>query len=544
MDMEEISKLKTNYAELNRFLELLANKDQLHANKEVSFDQLKQQLQAVTALLDQYKNENLRLRNALFSRKKERFVADQSGAQPLFDEVEAEVAAEEPTTDSSASDAPKSKKKKRGKRAPLPKHLPRERQENDLLPEQKICAIHQTALVKIGEEIVEKLVVIPATVKILEIATGKYKCPDCESCTIVPAPRDPDPIPKSFASPELLAYIAVAKFADALPLYRQEQIFARYEIDLSRTTMARWMIRCAELALPLYNLMHEELLETAVIHADETEVQVLKEENRSPESKSYMWCLSRSGIAPLILFMYFTTRSADAAKKLLLDYAGIVVADAYKVYRSLSQKLGFTIAGCMAHCRRKFFDAEKIAKKQASKDEVIIATSVLKIIRQLYLIERDIIDKPPDDKKRQRQERSVPIMATLKAYLDQQFSLVLPKSPTGKAIAYALNNWDELNRFLDDGRIPIDNNFMEANIRPFAIGRNNWVFSVTPAGAQSSAILYSLVQSAKANDLEPYSYLTTIFKELPKAVVLADFEKLLPHRVSEHFPVKHLSTAR
>ncbi len=198
----------------------------------------------------------------------------------------------------------------------------------------------------------------------------------------------------------------------------------------------------------------------------------------------------------------------------------------------------------MAHCRRKFFDAEKIAKKQASKDEIIIATSVLKKIRQLYLIEREIVDKPPDDKRRQRQERSVPIMAILKAYLDQQSLLVLPKSPTGKAIAYALNNWDELNRFLDDGRIPIDNNFMEAHIRPFAIGRNNWVFSVTPAGAQSSAILYSLVQSAKANGLEPYSYLTTIFKELPKAKALLDFEKLLPHRISEHFPVKHVSTAK
>ncbi len=327
MNMEVFAQLNSNEIGLSGLLEILANKDQLLANKD-------HQLKEVAALLDYYKNENLRLRNALFGRKKERFIADLSGAQPLFDEVEAEVIAEDQAADSSASDDPKRKKKKRGKRAPLPKHLPRERQENDLPAEQKICTVHQTALVKIGEDIVEKLVVIPATVKILEIATGKYKCPDCETCAIVPAPRDPDPIPKSYASPELLAYIAVAKFADALPLYRQEQIFARYEIDLSRTTMARWMIRCAELALPLYNLMHEELLETAVIHADETEVQVLKEENRSPESKSYMWCLSRSGpLAPLILFMYFTTRSSDAAKKLLLDYAGIVVADAYKVYR-------------------------------------------------------------------------------------------------------------------------------------------------------------------------------------------------------------------
>jgi transposase len=508
------------------------------------------------ALIAQLKLDKLQLQNRLclmqlmlFSSRRERFTPDPEGIKPLFDEVEQEAKSfensEEQESEASNKSDPKSPSiKNRGKRKPLPDYIPRERRECDLADHEKKCSKHNLDLIKIGEEVTEKLELIPAQVKVIEQVVLRYKCPSCfdEGGIVKVAEKSVDPIPKSFATPSLLAHIAVSKYDDALPLNRQEKIYERHGIDLDRTTMARWMIKCADLARPLYNLMHEELLATPVIHADETGLQVLNEENRKPEQKSYMWTLARQGIfAPIILFMYFNNRSAKSAVALLQDFKGTLVCDAYKAYASAARSLSFKLAGCMSHCRRKFWEAEKAANAQRIKLERVLASEAMRLIRELYKIERSIKGKPPDEILAARQKESLPIMQKLELWLATKILVVTPSSPTGKAIAYALNNWNELSVFLSNGMVPIDNNYMEAHIRPFVIGRNNWLFAASEAGAESSAILYSLVQTAKANSIDPFDYLCLIFKELPNAQTLDSLEKLLPYQASKFFSLKQLT---
>ena len=518
---------------------------------EMSSDDLIRVVTEKDQLIFSLKNEVFILKEMLFGRKKERYKSDPEGMKPLFDEAESESENDEDSDtdcdhkDEVSSESEPKKTKKRGKRKPLPEWIQRVRREYDLSEEEKICPEHGKPMAKIGEDITEKLEIIPARVRVIQHVSFKYKCPCCDEGGFRQAKRDPDPIPKSFASSGLLAQIVVSKYEDALPLYRQEKIFARYQIDLNRTTMARWMIQCARLARPLYNLMHEQLLETEVIHADETVVQVLREENRRPEQKSYMWTMARhTWWDPIILFMYFNNRGSRAARDFLNEYQGTVMADGYKVYLSASRKSGFKLAGCWAHCRRKFWLAEKSAKKTEKAGKNLLASRALRFIRQIYATEKQARGKPPDKILELRGRLSKPVLAEFKQWLEEQKLVVFPSSLTGKAIDYALNQWDQLRLFLCDGRIPADNNYMESHIRPFVIGRNNWLFSDSPGGAESSAILYSLIESAKANGLDPHSYLSLIFKELPKAAAPLDFEKLLPHTVAGHYEVKPIFQKR
>ena len=475
---------------------------------EMSSDDLIRVVTEKDQLIFSLKNEVFILKEMLFGRKKERYKSDPEGMKPLFDEAESESENDEDSDtdcdhkDEVSSESEPKKTKKRGKRKPLPEWIQRVRREYDLSEEEKICPEHGKPMAKIGEDITEKLEIIPARVRVIEHVSFKYKCPCCDEGGFRQAKRDPDPIPKSFASSGPLAQIAVSKYEDARPLYRQEKIFARYQIDLNRTTMARWMIQCARLARPLYNLMHEQLLETEVIHANETVVQVLREENRRPEQNGY------------------------------------------KVYLSASRKSGFKLAGCWAHCRRKFWLAEKSAKKMEKAGKNLPASRALRFIRQIYATEKQARGKPPDKILELRDRLSKPVLAEFKQWLEEQKLVVFPSSLTGKAIDYALNQWDQLRLFLCDGRIPADNNYMESHIRPFVIGRNNWLFSDSPGGAESSAILYSLIESAKAGGLDPHSYLSLIFKELPKAAAPLDFEKLLPHTVAGHYEVKPIFQKR
>lgn len=477
----------------------------------------------------------------LFSSKKERVKTDPIGMSLLFDEVEAaKTEAKEKTDaqDDKVIEIGAHTRKSRGKRAPLPKNLPRERQEFDLDEKDKICSTHGVAKVRIGEDITEKLVVIPAQLKVVEQVTFTYKCPCCEELgepSIVKSAKDPDPIPKSFASAELLSYIATAKYEDALPLARQEKIFARYGIEMSRTTMARWMIELGELTQPLINLMQETLLEGPVLQCDETRVQVLDEPNRTPEQQSYMWVLTRQYNGPLVFFSYFDNRGKKAAQNLLEGFSGILVSDGLKTYDSLAKIAGFDQAGCMAHVRRKFFHAEKEEKRLSKKGTS--ASVALSFIRGLYLIERELSGKPPDQIKEERQKRSLPILEKFRNWMDEEQKRSLPQSLLGKAIHYALDQWPKLIKFCEHGLVPIDNNYTEAHIRPFVIGRNNWVFSATPAGAHASASLYSLIETAKANHLNAYDYLCMIFKELPKAQTVDDYERLLPYNAAKHFTI-------
>lgn len=477
-----------------------------------------------------------------YQKKSERFI---NPNQPsLFNEAEAELAKEpESSSDESAAEVEiKSyKRKARGKRLKLSPDLPRVRVEHDLSSEEKVCPHHNIEMNRIGEEISEQLDVIPATVQVLQNVRFKYSCPCCDESPIKISPLPPQPIPKSNASPGLLAYIVTSKYEDHLPLYRQEKIFSRFRAEIDRATMARWMIKISELCQPLLNLMMEDLLSGDILHCDETTLQVLKEPGRLAESKSYMWVLARGAPAkPLILYNYSPTRAAYVLQDLLADYRGYLNTDGYSSYESFAaNRPQVKLVGCMAHARRKFWEAEKAGKKAGGSN--LIASEGLSFIGELYKIEREIKALSPEKKLAVRKERSKIILEKFRVWLDQKTDEVPGTMLTGQAISYSNSEWEKLNRYLEDGRLHIDNNFCENKIRPFCLGRKNWMFSDTPKGAHASAAIYSLIETAKANDIQPFDYLSLIFAELPKAKTLADYEKILAYNARDNFSAPKLN---
>ena len=272
------------------------------------------------------------------------------------------------------------------------------------------------------------------------------------------------------------------------------------------------------------NLLEEELLSRSYLQIDETPVQVLKEPGKSPQTQSYMWLRSSPlPVKPIILFDYDPTRSGKVAERLLEIFTGRLQCDGFCGYDRLEASPHIIRHGCMAHARRRFYEAAKAGSQKTS-----VAKFALKLIQKLYRIEDEIKGKDPDEIFRARAEQSVPLLAQLKAWADQHLHKVPPKSLTGKALLYLTNEWIYLSRFVEDGSVHIDNNFIENKIRPFAIGRKRWLFSDSVAGANASAGIYSLVETSKANGLNPYKYLRLLFEKLPKALTLADFEELLP----------------
>lgn len=408
----------------------------------------------------------------------------------------------------------------------LPADLARVEVVYDLPDDQKQCPEGHT-LKEIGCEISEQLDIIPAKVQVIRHIRKKFACACCGN-HVKTAPLPPQPIPKSNASPRLLAYIATSKFLDALPLYRQSRQFERIGINLPRATLANWMVRCGELIQPLINLMQEQINSYPVQQMDETRVQVLKEQGKAAISQSYMW-VQRGGPPekPVILFTYSPSRSHTTAEQLLEEYQGYLQTDGYAAYVNVCLQYGLRQLGCWAHVRRKFDEALK-AQGKKSPNLNSLAHQALQMIQQLYRIEAEIKDLPPEAKRRIRQERSIPILAGLKIWLDHALTQVTPTSLTGSALAYLAKQWPTLTVYCEDGRLSIDNNAVERAVRPFVIGRRNWLFTDTVHGAKASANLYSLNETAKMNGLEPYRYLCRVFEELPKANILADIESLLP----------------
>lgn len=454
--------------------------------------------------------------------------------QPLiFDEIEQEAQQEIEEKPSEIDVQPH--KRQRGKRQKLPEGLPRIRQEFDLSAEEKICSQHNVEMKRIGEEVSEQLEVVPARVQVIQNVRFKYACPCCDESPIKTSPMPAQIIPKSNASAGLLAHIATAKYEDHLPLYRQEKIFQRQGIDLPRATTARWLIKAAEACRPLINLMQEDLLSGQVLQCDETTLQVLKEEDRPADAKSYMWVLARGDpLKPLILYHYAKTRAAYVIEELLGGYQGYLQMDGYSGYSSFVKHQPAIIhVGCFAHARRYFFEAQKAGKKAGGNN--LIATRALQLFQKLYKIEKQIKGKSFDEIFDARQKLAKPILEEIRTWLDKNLDKVLDSSLAGKALKYLHSEWHKLIRYIDDGRLSIDNNYCENKIRPFCLGRKNWMFADTPAGAEASAILYSLIETAKANDIHPYDYLRLIFTLLPRAKTLEDYEKLLAYNVREHY---------
>jgi transposase/uncharacterized coiled-coil protein SlyX len=481
------------------------------------------------------------LKSQRFGPRSERSVAEQMG---LFNEAEAaadEGTDEEPgaqaESDEPSIEIPAHTRRKRGGRRPLPAFLPREEIVHDVPEEERICCNDpEHRLVRIGEEKLEQLVFIPATAKVLVHVRPKYACPSCKDAVKV-APPPPQPIPKSFATPSLLAQIVTSKYADGLPLYRQEKIFSRIGVDLSRATMASWVIRMGDLVIPLLDHALGEIRNGGYVQADETPFQVLKEDGKRATSKSYLWAL-RGGTEPehpLLYYEYAPTRSGEVAQRLLEGFEGFLHTDGYWGYDGFDDQPGIVHVGCFAHARRKFDEAlrgqGKSSKKSKPGAKKSLARQGFDQINKLYEIERGYGDATAEERHALRAEKLAPKLAKLSEWIKASKDRVPPKSLTGKAISYLDSQWSKLVRVLDDGRIPLDTNAIERAIRPFVIGRRNWLFADTPSGATASARLYSLVETAKANGLEPWAYLAEVFEKLPAAATDDDIEALLPWRV-------------
>jgi transposase len=474
--------------------------------------------------------ENRWLKAQLFGRSSEKTaVADRSPPDQswLFNEAEAlaQAAAAAPQTIL----IPAHERRKRG-RKPLSAELPRVEVLHDLADHEKVCAKDGTTLERIGEEVCEQLDYQPARVRVLKHIRPKYACPCCrEGVKIAPVP--PALLPKSLATPSLLAHIVTAKFADALPLYRQETQLARLGVTLGRATMAGWMIRLGtQEVVPLINLLNEQMLEQPLIHCDETRLQVLKSE-KAPTADHWMWV--RAAGPPgrrIVLFDYDPSRGGAVPRRLLEGHRGILLSDGYEPYETVAQALGLVHAGCMAHARRKFDEARK-----AQPGDNSYARTALEFIREIYVIERALWDREhpltPEQRVVVRQERTAPIMERFHHWLEALSSQVLPESRLGKAVHYTLGQWPKLRVFLSHGVVPVDNNRCENAIRPFVLGRKGWLFSDTVHGAVASANLYSLVETAKANGAEPHAYLSRLFERLPYLTTVADYEAMLPWNV-------------
>jgi transposase len=452
----------------------------------------------------------------------------------LFNEAEAELG--------EGADVPEpmlqvpAHQRRRGGRRPLPENLPRIDVVHELDEAERVCPHDGTRLERIGEEITEQLDVVPARIQVLRHIRGKYACPCCRSA-LKRAPMPAQPIPKSQASPGLLAHVAVSKYLDALPLNRQSAMWQRIGVELERDTLASWMIRCGELVQPLVNLLHEQLLASGVVQCDETTVQVLREPERPATSKSYMW-VQLSVQPAIVLFHYAPSREGVIPAQLFEGYRGILHTDGYSAYEALGHEVAEIVhAGCWAHARRRFDRVFKAAgvnpkrpwpKGQSPPAKLRQAAKGLGYIRTLFEIERRIRGKPPDERLAVRREESRPVLDKLWAWVEQVHPKLPPTLALGEAVGFVHNQWPKLVQFCEDGRIELSTNWVESAIRPFVIGRKNWMFCDTVAGAKASANLYSLIRTAKLNELNPYLYLKHVFTELPQAQSLEDIEVLLP----------------
>jgi transposase len=477
-----------------------------------------------------YLTEQIKLLSfKLFGRKREKLSLEDELQGRLFNEAESYVDEKQPVGEEKIKVTPHERRK--SGRRPIPEGIPRVIITHDLNEEEKKCACGE-AMEKIGEVSSEKLDIIPPKIQVIRHVRIKYACKGCEGLAnenegaVKIAPMPPQMIPQGIVSEGLLAYIITAKFADALPFYRQSKIFSRIGIDISRATLCACTIKTYEKADILVELMFKLLMKYPVIGVDETTVQVFDEPGRKNTTKSYMWVFRGGGADhSVILFSYSPSRSAkEMIGKHLGGYKGYIQSDGLETY-DCAEKTGKWIhAGCWAHARRKFFDAVKASGGTGTSQ------SIIDRIKSLYAIE----DKARKNNlsydiiKDLRQKEAKPILEAIKSTLDREVNHVPPGSFLGKAIRYALNEWSKLIIYIEDGRIPIDNNFVENAIRPFAVGRKNWLFSGSPRGALASAGFFSLIETAKANGFEPYWYLRYVFERLPYAKGEGDMMALLP----------------
>jgi transposase len=426
----------------------------------------------------------------------------------------------------------------------IPAEFPRIPVVHDIAEVDKHCPHDGTALTVIGKEIAERYDLVRPQLRVLVHERLKYTCPCCHQGVKI-APLPAQLLPKSMAAPSLLAAITTAKFVDGTPLTRQSTQFARLGLNLGAGTMGGWMNTIGtEKVVPLINLMHEAALAEPLLHCDETSVQVLKSE-KAPSADHYM--IVRAAGPPgrrIVLFNYEPNRNVETIKRLLTGpdgpYRGKLVVDGLQLYDYVGEALEILLCGCLAHARRGFDRAAKVSESPSGQSLARVA--IKDYIGKVYGVEREINTQRErreraggewslEETRHIRQEKSAPIMAAFRGWLDELSPGVAPKSALGKAIGYCFNQWGKLNRFIEYPDVPPDNNRVENAIRPFAVGRRSWLFMDTQMGARASANLYSLVGSCRANGVEPHAYFDYLYTHLPEATTVEKLESLLPWNV-------------
>jgi transposase len=389
----------------------------------------------------------------------------------------------------------------------LPKSLERRRVVYDLEEAKRQCPECQAELKRIGEEVSERLEYVPASLVVIQEACQKYAC--AQGCTVVTAQKPMAPIEKGLPGPGLLAHVAVSKYGDHLPLHRQEAIFQRQGVEVSRQTMADWMRACADLVSPLYELMKQQVLGSKAIQTDDTPVPVL-DPDLPHTRRGRIWTYVGDGKHPYTVYDYTPNRSRDGPEEFLKAFRGYLQADAYSGYDHFYEEpeRGIEEVACMAHVRRKHWEAQS--------SDLMRSTVMLAYIRLLYDVEREARDQKLGGEARRalRQAKSKPILEDIHAYLEREQLQVLPKSPEGQAIAYTLSNWKALTRYCEDGDLEIDNNGAERSLRGIAVGRRNWTFLGSDNGGRTAAVLTSLIATCKRLATDPFAYLRDIFARL------------------------------
>lgn len=518
---------------------IIASQNTVIASLNSTIESLKadnEYLKTNNALL---REENAYLKRKLFGTKSEK-LSHSKDQLSLFDEVEKEC---EPELLEDISYT-RAKKKQKGTLDVKLDSLKHVKKIYDIDEKERICDECGSKLSYVGEEFVRHEVVYePAKLYVKDIYRKTYECRNCRKNGkgVMFKAGTPNPvIPHSYTSPSVVSQVIIDKYVNHMPLYRQESEWKRLGLELSRTTMANWIIIAAkEYFIPLVDRMHELLIQETHVHCDETPVQVLNEPGKAATSKSYMWVYSsiKESRKPIKIFEYRPDRKAVNPQQFLKGFDGTIITDGYYGYNHIE---GITNAYCWAHARRKFYDALPVDMKKASGT---LANEAVEKIAKLFAIEKQIETLSSDEKVKVRQEKSKPLVDDFFLWCTDNQNKVLSGSKTGKAIQYALNYEAGLRTFLDDGLVPMTNSLDERTIRPFTVSRKNWLFSASTKGAEASAAAFSLIETAKANKLDPYDYIEFILDYLPQQDIVENPERLdwfLPwsEEVKEEFEIK------
>ena len=495
----------------------MAAKEAAIAQHDAEIERRDREIAFKQAVIDKINHEMAVLKRLKFAAKSEAFTAEQKSL--LEETIDADLAALQVELDKVVPDKQDKQdkgEKKTPKRQALPANLPRREIHHE--PENTTCSCG-CALKRIGQDVSEKLDYVPGVFTVERHVRGKWVCTHCE--TLVQAPVAPHIIDKGIPTTGLLAQVLVAKYLDHLPLYRQEHIFERAGLAIARSTLAQWVGECGAQLQPLVDALAAEMLKHDVLHADETPVAMLKPGNKKTH-RAYLWAYAAGAFEDLkaVVYDFAETRGGKHANAFLGQWRGKLICDDYSAYKHLFT-LGVTEAGCLAHARRKFFDLHVNHNSP-------LAETALKFFIQLYEVEREVRDLDEDQRRQIRQAKAKPVADALHAWMIAQRCQVPDGSGTAKALDYSLNRWAALTLYLKDGALPADNNWVENQIRPIAIGRSNWLFAGSLRAGQRAAAIMSLIQSAKLNGHDPYAYLKDVFTRLPTRSARRVAE-LLPH---------------